>query len=48
MFATNSAQPENAFKTYESENRFIVLLYSVVPSLASLATERQLPLLLFQ
>ena len=42
MFAVKLCATENAFKTYQSENRFIVLLYSVVPSLASLAPERQL------
>ena len=39
MFAVKLCATENAFKTYQSENRFIVLLYSVVPSLAP---ERQL------
>ena len=35
---------ENSIKTYlcaKSENRFTVSVFSVVPSLASLATERQ-------
>ena len=32
---------ENSLKTYQSENRFMVSVFSVVPSLASLAPERQ-------
>ena len=42
MFADKFGATENSHKSYPmAENRFIVLVFSVVPSLASLAPERQ-------
>ena len=41
-FATIFGACENSLKTYHMhENRFMVLVFGVVPSLASLAPERQ-------